>query len=87
MDAATAHREWTVTGELTGRTPGTGIVTVRLINGRLGALPPIDVHVGWKAGMETPDVEMFAIGLIADGAQGLVQAAIEAAGRRGAQAG
>ena len=85
MDAATAHREWTVTSQITETRPGTAVVTIHLVNGRMGALPPFDMAVDWKPGMEAVDVEMYALGLVADAAQGLVRAAVEAGGRRGAQ--
>lgn len=87
MDPASAHRDWSVTAELTGRTPGSGIVTVRLINGRLGALPALDIHVDWKAGMEPIDVEIYALGLVADGAKALLEAALEAVTAKAAESG
>jgi hypothetical protein len=82
MDRATAHREWLVTGELIGRKAGTGTVAVRLTNGRMGVLPPFNIVVDWKPGMEPVDVVAFALGLVADAGEGLAAACVAEAARQ-----
>lgn len=76
MDKATAHREWLVRAKMVDQTPGSGIVEIALTNGIMGRLPPFNMVVDWKPGMEVADVEMHAIAIAADAAQALAAALI-----------
>ncbi len=87
MDKATAHREWLVRAELIDQTPGFGTVEITLTNGIMGRLPPFNMVVDWKPGMEPNDVEIFAIGLVADSAKALSEALIAEAAARMADGG
>lgn len=56
--------QWSIHTRLKPGAPGQGVVTFNLMNGRHGALPPFDVQVDWKEGMEPQDVEVFALALV-----------------------
>ncbi len=88
MSDSTAHREWTVAARFVGApSPGMATVAIDMINGRAGRMPPINVEVDWKPGMEPVDLEVFALALVADAGAGLSDACVALATSKSLKAG
>ena len=69
------HDKWTVRAELVARKPGVAVVRLQLSNAAFGDLPPIELSVDWRPGMEAADAEAFALQLASQSA-GFLSAAL-----------
>lgn len=71
MQAKQPHEEWTISTEVVAYGGGSSVVEVSLTNGHIGQLPTFKMQVDLHPGMETTDVRLLALNILASGAKAL----------------
>jgi hypothetical protein len=69
---------WSVRAQLVQAGPGAAVVAIRLKNAAFGELPPFNLRVDWRPGMEAIDAEAFALQLAGQSAGFLSTALVRA---------
>jgi hypothetical protein len=76
MQAKQPHEDWTISTEVVAYGGGSSVVEVTLTNARIGQLPTFKMEVDLHPGMETTDVRLLALNILASGANALAAEAV-----------